>query len=76
MNCQIAWAVSYQLNVPDLVQLVATRAAVAAFWEALADFAATVKLRDRARVHLLTCQPFISWHVVLVHGSGLRVVMR
>lgn len=71
-----AWAVSYQLTVPDLIQLVATRAAIAAFWEALADFAATVKIRDRARVRLLTCQPFISWHVVLVHGSGLRVVMR
>ena len=71
-----AWAVSHQIDVPNLVELVATRAATAAFWEALADFAATVKVRDRARVHLLTRQPFISWHVVLVHGSGLRVVMR
>jgi hypothetical protein len=69
--------VSYQLNVPDLIQLVATCAAIAASWEALADFAATVKIRDRARVRLLTCQPFISWHVVVVHGgSGLRVVMQ
>jgi len=39
-----AWAVSHQINVPNLVELVAT--------------------------------PFISWHVVLVHGSGLRVVIR
>ena len=71
-----AWAVSHQANVPNVVELVAVRAAKAAFWEALADFAATVKIRDRARVQSLTHQPFISWHVVLVQGSGLHVVMR
>jgi hypothetical protein len=59
--------VSYQLNVPDLVQFVAARAAIAAFWEGLADFAATLKIRDRVtalpcanRANLLARQPFIS----------------
>jgi len=69
-----AWAVSDQLSVPVLVEQVAVRSAVGAFWEALADFAATSKVPRRMRNATLTHQPFLSWHVVLVRGSGLRVV--
>jgi hypothetical protein len=72
-----AWAVSQRLEVEMLVNDVAERAAVAAFWSALADFAATTviprALRGRAA---LTRQPFIAWHVVVVRGSALRVVRR
>jgi hypothetical protein len=72
-----AWAVSQRLEVQVLVNDVAERAAVAAFWSALADFAATTvvprAIRGRAA---LTRQPFIAWHVVVVRGSALRVVRR
>jgi hypothetical protein len=71
-----AWAVSDQLSVPVLVEQVAMRSAVASFWEALADFAATTKVPSCMRTAALTHQPFLSWHVVLVRGSGLRVVRR
>lgn len=71
-----AWAVSAGgATSQDIVRTVATKAAVAAFWSALADFAATVKVPDRTRVRMVT-QPFISWHVVVIRGSGLRVVRR
>jgi hypothetical protein len=71
-----AWAVSDQLSVPVLVEQVAMRSAVAAFWEALADFAATTKVPSCMRTAALTHQPFLFLHVVLVRGSGLRVVRR
>jgi len=69
-----AWATAPSLATPILVEQVAGRAAVAAFWSALADFAATVVVPRRQRTFLLTQQPFLAWHVVLVHGSGLRVM--
>ena len=71
-----AWAVSDQLGVPALIEQIATRAAVGAFWEALADFAATAKVPRSARSVQLTQQPFVAWHVVVVRGNGLRVVRR
>ena len=71
-----AWAVSDQLGVPVLIEQIATRAAVGAFWEALADFAATAKVPRSARSVQLTQQPFVAWHVVVVRGNGLRVVRR
>jgi hypothetical protein len=74
-----AWAVSREVSahVPAVVDSVAKRAAVAAFWSALADFAATSPIPRSARVlPALAQQPFIAWHVVVVQGSGLRVVRR
>jgi hypothetical protein len=61
--------------VPVLVEQVAVRAALGAFWDALADFAATARVPRRHRNQLFTRQPFISWHTVL-WGNGLRVVRR
>ena len=70
-----AWAVSRdRLQVPVLVERVAVRAAVGAFWGALADFAVSATVKRRAQGVLLTAQPFLAWHVVLVSGGGLRVV--
>eukprot|EP00775_Hariotina_reticulata_P001504 gene1504-biopygen2853 len=43
-----AWAAAPSLATPVLVEQVAARAAVAAFWSALADFAATVVVPKRA----------------------------
>jgi hypothetical protein len=60
----------------DVVNAVAVKAAKAAFWSALAEFAAVVQVPDWARTADLTQQPFISWHVVLQQGTGLRVVRR
>ena len=71
-----AWAVSSHLNVPDMIETVAIRAAKASFWEALTDFAVTIKIPNTARTLLLTLQPFMSWHVVLISGNGMRVVRR
>ena len=70
-----AWAVQGDLGVPVLVEQVAVRAAVGAFWEALADFAATARVPQRYRNQLLTRQPFLAWHIVL-RGNGLHVVRR
>jgi hypothetical protein len=70
-----AWATAPSLTTPVLVEQVAGRAAVAAFWSALADFAATVVVPRRQRTFLLT-HPFLAWHVVLVQGSGLCVMRR
>ena len=70
-----AWAVASDLVVPVLVEQVAVRAALGAFWDALADFAATARVPRRCKNQLLTRQPFISWHTVL-RGNGLRVVRR
>jgi hypothetical protein len=71
-----AWAVAQEMEVPVLVAQVASRAAKAAFWSALADFAATTRVPRRLRGVRLTAQPFIAWHVVLVVGNGLRVMRR
>jgi hypothetical protein len=50
-------------NAPDLAQLLQhVRLSLLYFWEGLTDVADAVKIRDRARMPLLTCQPFISWH--------------
>lgn len=70
-----AWAVSHRLSVPVLVEQVAVRAAVGAFWDALADFAATARVPSRRRNQLLTRQPFVAWHTVL-RGNGLRMIRR
>lgn len=69
-----AWAVSQRLPTQSLIERIAARAAVGAFWDALADFAATLKTPRTAQNALLTQQPFLAWHVVLRCGSGLRVV--
>jgi hypothetical protein len=71
-----AWAVSRNMPAADLVAAVAVKAAKAAFWSALADFAATVKVPAWARTAELTAQPFIAWCVVLQRGTGLTVVRR
>lgn len=71
-----AWAVSTQLSVPDMIETIATRAAKASFWEALIDFAVSAKVPKAARTLLLTKQPFLAWHVVVINGNGLRVVRR
>jgi hypothetical protein len=71
-----AWAVSQDMQVPVLVAQVASRAAKAAFWSALADFAATTRVPRRMRGQRLTAQPFIAWHVIVIAGNGLRVVRR
>ncbi len=69
-----AWAVSQRLPTQSLIERIAARAAVGAFWDALADFAATLKTPRTAQNALLTQQPFLAWHVVLRCGSGLHVV--
>jgi hypothetical protein len=69
-----AWAVGQRLPSPVLVAQIATRAACGGFWAALADFAATIKVPAADRTTLLTKQPFLAWHVVLVAGNGMRVV--
>ena len=71
-----AWAVGQHLTAQPLVEHIAGRAAVGAFWDALADFAATMKTPRTAQNALLTQQPFLAWHVVVRCGSGLRVVRR
>ena len=78
----VAWSVTHPEAdagepLPMLaVERVAVRAAIAAFWDVLADFAATVSVARRARTAGLTQQPFLAWPVVLLRGSGLRVVRR
>jgi hypothetical protein len=69
-----AWAVSRGVEAAALVDSVAAKAAKAAFWDALADFAATAHVPTWARQAALTMQPFIAWHVVVQQGTGLRVV--
>ena len=69
-----AWAVSRRLEVAVLVDAIAQRAAIAAFWSALADFAATARVPRAAYSPSLTQQPFLAWHAVVVRGNGLRVV--
>jgi hypothetical protein len=69
-----AWAVGQRLPSPTLVTRIAARAACGALWTALADFAATIKVPTADRTTLLTKQPFIAWHVVLLAGNGMRVV--
>ena len=69
-----AWASSQQLEVQVLVEQVASRAAVAALWSALADFAATAAVPRMARTLALTRQPFLAWSVVVRRGNGLLVV--
>jgi hypothetical protein len=43
-----------------------------AFWNVLADFAMSAVVPMTARNGLLTNQPFFTWPVVVVRGSGLR----
>lgn len=69
-----AWAVGQRLPTPDVVKRIAQHAACGAFWDALADFAATIKIPKSSRTLLLTAQPFLAWHVVLTAGNGMRVV--
>jgi hypothetical protein len=71
-----AWAVSMEgAASQDIVRAVATKAAVAALWSALSDFAAVVKVSPGVRSQLII-HPFISWHVIVQRGTGLRVVRR
>jgi len=65
--------VSRRLDTPDLVVGVVKKVARAAFWSVLADFAVSAVVPRAARNVQLTNQPF-AWSVVLVRGSGLRVV--
>lgn len=69
-----AWAVGQKLHASALVEHIATRAACGAFWDGLADFAATLKVPRTARCQMLTNQPFVAWCTVLVSGNGLRVI--
>jgi hypothetical protein len=71
---QAAWSVSHRLASPDLVAGVVRRIVKAAFWNVLADFAVSAVVPRSARNGLLTNQPFLVWPVVVVRGSGLRVV--
>jgi hypothetical protein len=71
---QAAWSVSHRVASPDLVADVVRRIVKAAFWNVLADFAVSVVVPRSARNGLLTNQPFLVWPVVVVRGSGLRVV--
>jgi hypothetical protein len=59
-----------------MIENVAIKAATAAFWDVLADFAATAIIPRAARTLQLTQQPFLAWHIVLARGNGLRVVRR
>ena len=69
-----SWAVAQKLAAPPLVNMIASKAAVAAFWDALADFTVTCKIRPSIHNALLTNHPFIVWCIVLRHGNGLRVI--
>jgi hypothetical protein len=70
---RVAWAVADRLGAPHLVEQVAARAARRAFWEALADFAATTTVPRACRTPALTLQPFVGWRSPL-RGNGLCVV--
>lgn len=71
-----AWAVSMQGAAgQDVVRAIAAKAAIAALWSALSDFAAVVRVSHGIRSLLIT-HPFLSWHVVVLRGNGLRVVRR
>jgi hypothetical protein len=71
---QAAWSVSHRLETSDLVADVVRKVARAAFWNVLADFAVSAVVPNAARTGRLTNQPFLVWPVVVVRGSGLRVV--
>ena len=71
-----SWAVAQKVTVSSLVNVIASKAAVAAFWDALADFAVTCKIRPAHRNALLPNHPFITWCTVLLDGNGLRVMRR
>jgi hypothetical protein len=75
-----AWAVSHAENgaaLPFLaVERIASRAAIVAMWDVLADFAATAVIPRAARGYRLTQQPFLAWHAVVTRGNGLRVIRR
>jgi hypothetical protein len=71
---QAAWSLSHRLETPDLVADVVQKIAKAAFWSVLADFAVSAVVPRAARTARLTNQPFLVWPVVVVRGSGLRVV--
>lgn len=75
-----AWAVSHPENgivLPLLaVERIASRAAIAAVWDVLADFAATAVIPRAAHGYRLTQQPFLAWHAVTMRGNGLRVIRR
>jgi hypothetical protein len=66
-----AFGASQRLPSCDLVSAVASRAAAGAFWETLADFAATARVRRPA---VLAGQPFITY--VLVLAQPRLVVVR
>jgi hypothetical protein len=75
-----AWAVSHAENgaaLPYLVvERIASRAAIVAMWDVLADFAATAVIPPAGRGYRLTQQPFLAWHAVVTRGNGLRVIRR
>jgi len=71
-----SWAVAQKVTASSLVNVIASKAAVAAFWDALADFAVTCKIRQAHRNALLPNHPFITWCTVLLDGNGLRVMRR
>jgi hypothetical protein len=73
-----AWSVSKTERGAALpllaVEGIASRAAVGEFWSVLADFAVSAVVPGRLQNVLLTKQPFLAWHAVLMRGSRLRVV--
>jgi hypothetical protein len=71
---QTAWSVAHRVASPDLVANVVKRIVKADFRNVLADFAVSAVGPMSARNGLLTNQPFLAWPVVVVRGSGLRVV--
>jgi hypothetical protein len=72
---QAAWSVSDRVASPDLVANVVKRIVKACFlWNVLADFAVSAVVPMSACYGLLINQPFLAWPVVVVRGSGLRVV--
>jgi hypothetical protein len=75
-----AWAVSHAENGAALpllaVERIASRAAIVAMWDVLADFAATAVIPSATRGYRLTQQPFLAWHAVVTRGNGLRVIRR
>jgi hypothetical protein len=57
-----AWAVASDLGVPVLVEQVAVRAALGAFRDALADFAATARVPRRYKNLLFTAAVYFLAH--------------
>ena len=73
---RVAWSTAADAPTLPLlaVERIAGRAAVGEFWRVLADFAVSAVVPQRVQGPVLTRQPFVAWHMVLVGGNGLRLV--